>query len=182
MAFERSLTQAVQATRQYLRRKRHGDGQLDVHVVLENLGESALYEGPFLGLAVALALLARATQRQVNSTVAVTGEVRADGSLAGVAGLPEKLQGVAHYNARLQAGLLQAEPITTVVIPTDNGGSVELRTWQARGIWLLSGFMAAHRLFRCHSILISGSAKGMTPPLRSSHSASSLPAASRGSV
>lgn len=134
LAFDHSLTQAVHAANQYVYRERHGASQLDVHLFLEEGSQSETYAGPSLGLAVALALIAHVTQRQVPRSVAVTGEVHADGALAAVAGLPEKLSGVADYNACLQTGLRLDEPITTVVLPAESVGAVDRQTWQARGL------------------------------------------------
>lgn len=168
LAWQRSLHAAVSAACQYARRERPEEAALAVHLFLDQDDQPACYQGPSLGLAVALAVLARLTQHQVNSRVAVTGEVLVDGTLAGVDGIPEKLQGVVAYNARLTSGLLLGEPITDVVLPRENAETVDAHTWQAQGI-TVHGAATLHEAVEAYGLLnpwaaVTGTYLETTPP------------------
>jgi len=151
-AWQRSLQAAVSAACQYAHRERPEDTELAVHLFLDEDGQPACYQGPSLGLAVALAVLARLTQHQVNRRVAVTGQVLADGTLAKVDGISEKLHGVVTYNARLASGLLRGEPIADVVLPRENAETVDAHAWQAHGI-TVHGAATLHEAVEAYGLL-----------------------------
>jgi len=69
-------------------------GDLDV-AWSTGVADRARIEGPSLGLALALAVLARTTERTLPGDIAVTGAVAADGGLAAVAGGPAKARAAA---------------------------------------------------------------------------------------
>ena len=136
LAFENSLRHATTAALQYLRVGRAEDGPIAVHLFLAEGRDSEVYQGASLGLAVAVAIIARATNCRINPHVAVTGELAPDGRLRWVAGVPAKLRAVMAHNHRVQTCLITDVPISDVLLPTGNRVDVDPDEWRAYGIEL----------------------------------------------
>lgn len=152
LALQDATQMAVRAACHYGQRTVADAPVLAVHLYLGDAASDASYRGSSLGLAVALAVLARLSQRQVNRRVAVTGRVLEDGTLEAVDGVVEKLQGVVTWNARLAAGLSVGEPITAVILPSQNATTLDRKAWQAQGI-TVHGAATLHEAVEVYGLL-----------------------------
>jgi len=136
LAFHDALRHATAAAHRHLGLGRAADGSIAVHLFLDEGQGPTVYRGGSLGLAVAVAIIARATDRRINRHVAATGELQPDGRLCRVAGVAAKLRAVVAHNDRVRSGLVADVPITDVVLPEANRVDVDPDEWRACGIEL----------------------------------------------